>query len=237
MNVVMNKGNVCCIKDFLTSDEADYINQFCRVIPPSTGSTGKQELYIDPDAPNPDERGMGQTDPNIRSSEIRWLDSGTLPEEMVTKIYTQTQQVVSEVMKSTLEFYITEQWQHTTYYGCKDFGDHYTWHQDDQFISQYPYVDGNGAPFIRKISASLILNDPSEYEGGDFQFVEWERVFDRIPENGKLDVNNQIWTMPYSSTAKGSIVIFPSLTHHRIKPVKWGTRNSLVMWFGGAPYV
>ena len=35
---------------------------------------------------------------------------------------------------------------------------------------------------------------------------------------------------------RGSIIVFPSFLYHRVKPVKQGTRYSLVAWSNGFPY-
>ena len=35
---------------------------------------------------------------------------------------------------------------------------------------------------------------------------------------------------------KGSIIVFPSYVWHRVKPVKKGTRYSLVLWNLGYPF-
>lgn len=85
-------------------------------------------------------------------------------------------------------------------------GGHYDWHHD---------VDWNGeGPFDRKLSVTVQLSDPSEYSGGDFQFKETE-------------------TPDESCKAKGTVLVFPSYLLHRVAPVTFGTRKSLVAWFEG----
>ena len=66
----------------------------------------------------------------------------------------------------------------------------------------------------RKISMSLVLSDPDEYEGGQLE----------------------IWGKSIDVYKKGSIIFFPSWMPHRVTPVTKGTRYSLVMWFIGAPF-
>ena len=68
---------------------------------------------------------------------------------------------------------------------------------------------------IRKISMTLLLNDPSEFEGGDLQLMG----------PGK--------TVPLK---QGHAIIFASFLNHRVNPVKRGIRQSLVVWFGGKPF-
>jgi len=103
-------------------------------------------------------------------------------------------------------------------------GQYYHWHVDSL---DKPFEDKDNNYFykkIRKLSMSLLLNDPNEYEGGDFEFdfsnVELGTVRHNLKELNK----------------KGSIVVFPSDTYHRVVPVTKGIRYSLVIWFCGAPF-
>jgi PKHD-type hydroxylase len=82
-------------------------------------------------------------------------------------------------------------------------GGFYTWHQDL----------GKGKHSKRKLSFSLQLSDPLEYDGGDIEFF-----------------GSSISTAP---RARGSMVLFPSFTFHRVTPVTRGVRYSLVGWMYG----
>ena len=66
----------------------------------------------------------------------------------------------------------------------------------------------------RKMSMTLNLNDPSEYEGGEL------RLFGvgKLPEE------------------KGRLSFFPSYLPHEVTPVTKGVRYSLVAWFLGPPW-
>ena len=101
-------------------------------------------------------------------------------------------------------------------YTAKDSG-HYDWHQDGLGgwgnIYNKP-LNNHLHNKTRKLSMSLILNDPSEYEGGQLE----------------------IWGNKVGVYKKGSIIFFPSWMLHRVTPVTKGTRYSLVMWFLGAPF-
>lgn len=84
---------------------------------------------------------------------------------------------------------------------------HYDWHTD----SFSP--DQNG--FQRKLTAVLLLNDPSEYEGGVLEIKkEPEAVMKTV----------------------GSIVVFPSFLEHRVTEVTSGTRYSAVCWAVGPAF-
>ena len=67
----------------------------------------------------------------------------------------------------------------------------------------------------RKLSFSLQLTDPSEYEGGVMQIRSFEDTLYEVPKE------------------KGVIVIFDSRARHRVTKVKSGCRKSLVGWVGG----
>lgn len=79
----------------------------------------------------------------------------------------------------------------------------YAWHMD---------VDPD---FMgRKISISVPLNHPAQYEGGELQF--WD--------GGSIVTATQ---------APGLPILFPSWIVHRVNPVTSGRRYSMVCWIGG----
>jgi len=86
-------------------------------------------------------------------------------------------------------------------------GDFFDWHLDF----------GTGEISDRKLSMTIQLSDPDEYEGGDLQFM----------------INQNIVTAPRE---KGTIVIFPSFINHRVTPITKGTRQSIVGWVAGPPF-
>lgn len=92
-------------------------------------------------------------------------------------------------------------------YDSKDKG-FYDWHQDNGFN-----VNKNG--LLRKLSISILLNDPKDFEGGMFEFKDFE----------KQPVLKQ-----------GSILVFKSILNHRVTPVTSGTRYSAVTWVSGPAY-
>ena len=101
---------------------------------------------------------------------------------------------------------------------------YYNWHIDSQekiFDCPENKVLHNK---IRKLSMSLILSHPEEYEGGDFEF-DFSNV-----ELGTIRHNLK------ELTGKGSMVVFRSDTYHRVTPVTKGTRYSLVVWCVGKPF-
>ena len=87
-------------------------------------------------------------------------------------------------------------------------GEFYNWHTDGDGIRPIP----SEPTIVRKISMSIILNDG--YKGGELEI----KHLSKIPN-----------TM-------GTIIVFPSYFTHRVKPVRRGTRYSLVAWFGGPKF-
>lgn len=94
-----------------------------------------------------------------------------------------------------------------TIYKAEDEG-HYGWHVDE-LVS-----NGPNRVSARKISLTIQLSDPSEYEGGDFEFFT-------------------LRNMPKELKEKGTVLLFPSSHMHRVTPVTKGVRKSLVAWFDG----
>lgn len=86
-------------------------------------------------------------------------------------------------------------------------GDFFEWHLDF----------GAAEISARKLSVTVQLSDPDEYEGGDLEFM----------------INQKIVKAPRE---KGTIVVFPSFIMHRVTPITKGTRQSIVGWVSGPPY-
>lgn len=88
-------------------------------------------------------------------------------------------------------------------------GGHLDWHLDI----------GAGEVNRRKLSLTVQLSDPSEYEGGEFEiWYGHEGEFVELPRK------------------KGDVIIFPSFLMHRVKPITRGQRKALVFWTGGEPF-
>ena len=88
-------------------------------------------------------------------------------------------------------------------------GGFYDWHMDADVNCQFE-------PPIRKISMTSLLSAPSEFVGGDLEFMS---------EGNKPP-----------QLIQGQAIFFCSLIRHRVAKVKKGIRRSLVMWFGGPPF-
>ena len=72
----------------------------------------------------------------------------------------------------------------------------------------------SGTAYERKLSISILLSEPDDFEGGDL-----------IIEGNKVEL-----------TQRGAAVVFPSLIPHEVTKVTKGTRLSLVSWIEGPPW-
>jgi len=118
-------------------------------------------------------------------------------------------------------------------------GGFYNWHNDGgsdhtQIFKKYidgvtpdgPHYTRNNSQVgnVRKLSLTINLNAPGEYEGGDLKFDLGPHC-----EGERYQICQEI-------RPQGSIVLFPSFVAHQVTPVKTGTRYSLVLWVHGRPF-
>ena len=94
-------------------------------------------------------------------------------------------------------------------------GGFYDWHVDIG-------VNRHEMAMVRKISLTLLLNDPKEFEGGELEIFSKAVSGD---ERGDAVFNLK----------QGQALFFASFHVHRVIPLTSGNRKSLVMWFGGTP--
>lgn len=145
-------------------------------------------------------------DTSIRASEIAWI--GMKPE--LLHIWEKLANAVAEINRQFFHFDLTgfhEPMQLGLY--TEDKQGHYNWHTDAS-------PSDNHVP--RKLSIAMLLSDPSEFEGGEFQ----------VKTN-----NDEAQTL---ECKKGRAWFFPSYTLHRVAPVTKGMRRSLVLWIGGPAF-
>ena len=156
-----------------------------------------QELY-----PFQEATVVGDVD-GIRKSEIKWIHPDDKSLWVYERITQYAQQANNELWKFNLHS-IIDSIQYTVYY---EGGGHYGWHVDI----------GPNSINHRKISITIQLSDPDDYEGGDLE----------------------IWTGGEFKTIErkqGCAILFPSFLMHRVTPVTKGIRKSLVLWLGGDSY-
>ena len=142
-------------------------------------------------------------DKTYRSSKISWI-----PFDDETKwLYNKIGSLVNIANEELWDFDILGMRENIQYgeYHASENG-HYDWH-----------MDIGGKIINRKISVTIQLSDPTEYEGGELQFM----------------TNREVNVAPIG---KGVTILFPSYFLHRVTPVTKGIRKSLVIWITGKAF-
>ncbi len=137
----------------------------------------------------------------LRKSEVMWIRPGAND-----WIYDRLAQACMQLNTNRYKFEITgfqTELQLANYEGNGFFD----WHMDF----------GAGDISNRKLSITVQLSSPDEYEGGELQFM----------------INQNVITAPKD---KGTAIIFPSFALHRVTRVTKGSRKSIVGWIAGPPY-
>ena len=145
--------------------------------------------------------GPVQSDKN-RNSYVNFL----FPNELTNWMFGRLAAVINEVNNQYFGFDLQTMEQGLQFTKYTAPAEHYDWHVDRGFMTG-----------TRKLSVSVLLNDPSEYKGGELQF-RFGREPDKAPQE------------------QGLGIFFPSYTLHRVTPVTKGTRYSLVAWISGPPF-
>lgn len=146
--------------------------------------------------------GMGGVNPNVRRSQVSWLENNPNTKWVFEKLA----HVASQLNADHFRFELTgfgEKLQLTNYDQSEN--GMYGWHQD------------YGGGISRKLSLTLQLTDPSEYEGGNLQIMT---------SGTPVNVRKQ----------RGVIAAFPSYVLHQVTPVTQGSRQSLVAWVSGPAF-
>lgn len=138
----------------------------------------------------------------IRKSEVAWL----YPRDDMEWAYRRMTDIIMSLNDQFFKFDLfgaTEGFQFTKYTAP---GGKYGKH-----------IDSSAGNLIRKLSFTVQLSDPSEYQGGDLLLH-----FGSKPEVMKRE--------------QGHVAVFPSYVLHEVTPVVQGTRYSLVSWITGKPF-
>ena len=215
--------------NYFSAEEVASIHRQATMIPFDSARTGGRQP--DPDAPVEETHGMRN---HIRQGEVKWFtpEGGhRMSQDIVDKINLATQMAMEECgWYFKLEF--SENYQYTIYNHNPDLptGDFYTWHTDHG-------GEINPDGMHRKLSMTIQLADPDDYEGGHFQWLEPNKGFDKLKwGDNTLDMEDSIRTLPFSAKGIGSVCVFPSFLYHQVMPITRGTRISIVAWFNGYPW-
>lgn len=145
---------------------------------------------------------MGRPNEQIRKSYASWM----FPNEVTTWVFERLAGASLEMNNHYFGFNLTGMEQGLQFTTYEAPGGHYDWH-----------IDRGGQFGCRKLSLSVQLSDPDDYEGGELEL--W---FGGEPHA----VEKQ----------RGMVTWFPSWTMHRVKPITKGVRRSLVCWISGPSF-
>ena len=155
----------------------------------------------------------GKTIEKKRKSQVAFFDDRWIYKEIQPYV-----KLANNLAGWNFDWDWTEQAQFTKY----GLNEHYGWHCDS-YSEPYQDVPQGMVGKIRKLSVTVSLSDPEDYEGGDLEF-DFRNNHDY--DFTKTD-NKEICK---KAKVRGSIIVFPSFVWHRVTPVTSGTRYSMVMW-------
>jgi len=144
---------------------------------------------------------------NIRATKVAWVPRGTQTQHL----YRRMEEAVLEINARFLRFDLSAlaDLQYAVYGGQE--GGHFDWHKD------YGRDPSDPGQEPRKLTLSLQLSDPSDYEGCDLQ----------------VRGGHQIDTAPRT---RGTLIAFPANVLHQVTPIRAGIRRSLVAWAVGPDF-
>jgi len=153
-------------------------------------------------SPSPSELVNHVNNTSVRNSKNAWIFPTTENEWLFRRFTDSVTSLNNEYFKFDL-FGLAEGLQFTKYEapdGC-----------------YHPHIDKSTGQIVRKLSITVQLSSPEEYEGGEVHLT-----YGHAPAVISKD--------------QGTLVVFPSYVLHEVKPVTKGTRYSLVCWVTGAPF-
>lgn len=173
-------------RDIFTADELQLIIDIGTALPMEDGGVDNKEIKRDA----------------ARRSKISWIYPGV----DTNFIFLRIEEAIKSINHNFYNYDLTEMenLQFSEY--DESYTGMYRNHTDDGFDTTY----------YRKLSFSLQLSAPDEYDGGELLLYRF-----------KLDNPNIV------HREKGLLAAFPSSTIHEVTPVTRGTRYSLVGWVHG----
>jgi len=158
---------------------------------------------------NPEDATIGSTnktqDHQVRRSTVRWVDAKDKNSIFIHDLLMDYATLANRHAFG-VEINQLHEIQYTIYNGEQE--DFYDWHFDTFWA--------NPRQTDRKISITIQLSNPDEYEGGEFLF---EKQHNQPPQS--------------QLKQRGTVLAFVSPIRHCVTPVTKGTRKSLVAWIEG----
>ena len=150
--------------------------------------------------------------PTIRNSKSCFIGHGTCLDPIMRKVQIAFREVAFDFYKFPICH--LEPFSYVEY----EKGMFYEWHCDSG--SYQGDID-------RDLSASLILSDSKDYEGGRLEIKMAGVEIDM--QNGIPIKRNHVKAVPIDER-QGMMVVFPSTLLHHVPKIKKGKRSSLVLW-------
>jgi PKHD-type hydroxylase len=188
-----------CVDDLFTDEELDKIVKYCE-------SKGLEEAQIVNEKLSEESTII---DKDVRLSSVSMI---AFDKEENNWLFEKLWKITNKVNEDTFQYDLRgfNSVQYTVYDGENS---RYDFHTDMTTGSR-----SKEEQLPRKLSFSLVLNDPETFEGGDFQFYFGGHKTETIAQ------------------AKGRLIIFPSFNVHRVTAMKSGARKSLVWWVLGPKF-
>ncbi len=201
INPVYRRDNMApffILDDVFTSEELDAITKYCI----ESGTHKAQVMQS---------RGTIVTDDKLRIADIMMHKANQENRWIFDRVVGAFETANRDAYNFDLDGFNVFQ-----YSEYNDKGAHYEYHMDVSFASVNDrFIIG------RKLSLSIMLNDQSEFTGGEFQMI----------------IDSQSMEKPITVPHKrGRFVFFPAFIVHRVAPVHTGTRRSLVFWALGPKF-
>jgi PKHD-type hydroxylase len=147
-------------------------------------------------------KGTTKVESDVRDSKISWL----YPTDNLDWVFRRVTDIVLNLNERFFKFDLfglNEGFQFTNYEAPSGkYGKH---------------VDRGINMSVRKLSISIQLTNPEEYEGGELKLYDGD-------EGTVMD------------KTQGTLILFPSYVLHEVMPVTKGERNSLVTWVTGKQF-
>jgi len=143
----------------------------------------------------------------IRSTKVAWF-----PREARTEnLYQRMEEAVLHINERYFRFDLSglANFQYAVYGGPE--GGHFDWHKD------YGRDPSDPQQEPRKVTISLQLSGPDDYEGCELQ----------VRAGNKIDV---------APKERGTLIAFPANVLHQVTPIRSGLRRSLVVWAVGPEF-